>query len=283
MLRFVREHPATSLFLLATALGALPLALVAAGLLPARFNQLGALSASAAGIILAAVDDGQPGVRRLLRRALTWRVGLGWWIFVLLFPAGLTLGALSLAGTMTGQPIDLTGVGPLYNVFPPLLFLIVFAGLGEEFGWRGYAVPRLQVRHSALVTSLGVGILHSLWHTPLFFVEGVSQHEIAQKIGYLPAILGYTVLVLAGAVQSTWVFNNSKGSVLLVAVYHGALNAWNGYIDIYRGQMAGIYAYTGLMTFVSIVIVLVFGTEHLSRTYRRVQAEFSPTSRPPQT
>jgi CAAX protease family protein len=172
----------------------------------------------------------------------------------------------------------LAGVGPLYSVFPPLLFLIVFAGLGEEFGWRGYAVPRLPARNSALVTSLVIGILHSLWHTPLFFVEGV-----AQKIGYLPAILGYTVLVLAGAVQSTWVFNNSKGSVLLVAVYHGALNAWNGYIDIYRGQMAGIYAYTGLMTFVSVVIVLVFGTEHLSRTNRRVQAEFSPASTPPQT
>jgi len=97
----------------------------------------------------------------------------------------------------------------------------------------------VQVRHSALVTSLGIGILHSLWHTPLFFIEGVSQHEIAQQIGFLPGLLGYSVLVTAGAVQSTWIFNNSKGSVLLVAVYHGALNAWNGYIDIYRGQMAG--------------------------------------------
>ena len=117
----------------------------------------------------------------------------------------------------------------------------MFAGLGEEFGWRGFAVPRVQVRHSAFVTSLGIGILHSLCHTPLFFIEGVSQHEIAQQIGFLPALLGYTVLVTAGAVQSTWIFNNSKGSVLLVAVYHGALNAWNSYIDIYRGQMAGIY------------------------------------------
>jgi len=239
MFRLVKKHPATFLFLLATALGAAPLALVAAGLLPASFNQLGALSASAAGITLAAIDGGKKSVRDLLGRVLIWRVNAGWWLFVLLFPAVLTVGSLYLAGALSGKAASLPGVGPLYSLVPLLLFLIVFAGLGEEFGWRGFAVPRVQVRHSALVTSLGIGILHSLWHTPLFFIEGVSQHEIAQQIGFLPGLLGYSVLVTAGAVQSTWIFNNSKGSVLLVAVYHGALNAWNGYIDIYRGQMAG--------------------------------------------
>lgn len=282
MFRLVKKHPATFLFLLATALGAAPLALVAAGLLPASFNQLGALSASAAGITLAAIDGGKKSVRDLLGRVLIWRVNAGWWLFVLLFPAVLTVGSLYLAGALSGKAASLAGVGPLYSLVPLLLFLIVFAGLGEEFGWRGFAVPRVQVRHSALVTSLGIGILHSLWHTPLFFIEGVSQHEIAQQIGFLPALLGYTVLVTAGAVQSTWIFNNSKGSVLLVAVYHGALNAWNGYIDIYRGQMAGIYTYTGLMALVSIAIVLVFGAEHLSRTNRRVQVESSPTPTLPQ-
>ena len=282
MFRLVKKHPATFLFLLATALGAAPLALVAAGLLPASFNQLGALSASAAGITLAAIDGGKKSVRDLLGRVLIWRVNAGWWLFVLLFPAVLTVGSLYLAGALSGKAASLAGVGPLYSLVPLLLFLIVFAGLGEEFGWRGFAVPRVQVRHSALVTSLGIGILHSLWHTPLFFIEGVSQHEIAQQIGFLPALLGYTVLVTAGAVQSTWIFNNSKGSVLLVAVYHGALNAWNGYIDIYRGQMAGIYTYTGLMALVSIAIVLVFGAENLSLTNRRVQVESSPTPILPQ-
>jgi CAAX protease family protein len=277
MSRFVREHPATSLFLLATMLGAVPLALVVVGLVPAGFDQLGALSASVAGITLAAIDGGKKSVKDLLARVLIWRVNMGWWLFVLLFPAVLTVGALYLAGALNGNGARLTGVGPLYNVVPLLLFLIVFAGLGEEFGWRGFAVPRVQVRHSALVTSLGIGILHSLWHTPLFFIEGVSQHEIAQQIGFRPAFLGYTVLVMAGAVQSTWIFNNSKGSVLLVAVYHGALNAWNGYIDIYRGQMAAIYTYTGLMALVSIAIVVVFGAEHFSRTSMRVQVQSSLT------
>jgi uncharacterized protein len=268
---FVKKHPAVSLFLLATALGAVPLALVVAGLLPASFNQLGALSASAAGIILAAIDGGKKGVRDLLGRAMIWRVNAGWWLFVFLFPAVLTVNAVYLGAALGGRATGLTAIGPLYRLVPLLVFLIVFAGLGEEFGWRGFAVPRVQVRHTALVASLSIGILHSLWHTPLFFIKGVSQHEIAQQIGFLPAFLGYTVLVTAGAVQSTFIFNNSKGSVLLVAVYHGALNAWNGYIDINRGQMAAIYVYTGLMAFASIAIVLVFGPEHLSKMNRRIQ------------
>src|SRR5713101_4631787 len=94
MFRLVKKHPATLLFLLATALGAAPLALVAAALLPASFNQLGALSASAAGITLAAIDGGKKSVRDLLGRVLIWRVNAGWWLFVLLFPAVLTVGSL---------------------------------------------------------------------------------------------------------------------------------------------------------------------------------------------
>ncbi len=142
MFRLVKKHPATFLFLLATALGAAPLALVAAGLLPASFNQLGALSASAAGITLAAIDGGKKSVRDLLGRVLIWRVNAGWWLFVLLFPAVLTVGSLYLAGALSGKAASLPGVGPLYSLVPLLLFLIVFAGLGEEFGWRGFAVPR---------------------------------------------------------------------------------------------------------------------------------------------
>jgi len=69
---------------------------------------------------------------------------------------------------------------------------------------------------------------------------------------------------------------------LLVAVYHGSLNAWNGYIDIHRGQTAGIYAYTGLMALVAIVIVLVFGANHLSRTSQRMQAATLPIPASPQ-
>ena len=160
---------------------------------------------------------------------------------------------------------------PWYNIFSMMLFLIIFAGLGEEFGWRGFLIPRLQIRHSALVTSLIIGIAHTLWHLPKFFVEGQSQYEWVQEVGFLPAFLGYAVFVTAWAVQMTWVFNNTKGSVLLSAVIHGAGNAWiGGYFDIHtRTGMNGSYIMTALMAVASIGIIIVAGPTNLSRSKER--------------
>lgn len=262
---FVRRYPGLSLLVLAMILGAALIAPVAAGAAPPAFLQLGALSASAAGIILAAVEGGKNAARELLRRVLIWRVGVGWWLFALLFPIIPTVGALYLSALFGQQAIDWTDLAPVYRGIPTLLFLIAFAGLGEEFGWRGFAVPRLQSRHSALIASLIIGALHSIWHLPLFFVKGEAYHSLVVQFGFLPAFLGYAVLVTASAVQFSWLFNSTKGSVLLVAVYHGASNAWNGYLDIFRVGMSGIYAYIALMVVVSFIVAIVSGPATLSR------------------
>lgn len=265
---FVRKYPALSLGALALLLGGVLVAPVIAGVAPSSFLQLGALSASAAGFILAAVEGGRTAVRELLRRVLIWRVGLGWWAFALLFPVVPAIAAVYVGASVGRRAVDWTGLPPVYNAIPVLLFLIVFAGLGEEFGWRGFAVPRVQRRHNALVTSLIIGAFHSIWHVPLFFIKGELYHNLVLEVGFLPAFLGYAVLVFALSVQLTWLFNNTKGSVLLAAVYHGASNAWNGYIDVYRGQLAGLVGYIGLMVVVSIIVVIGYGPETLSRKGR---------------
>jgi uncharacterized protein len=261
----VTRYPGVSLLALAMSIGAVLIAPVAAGLAPPAFLQLGALSASAAGIILAALEGGRGAVRELLRRVLIWRVGLGWWLFALLFPIIPTVGALYLGAAVGGRSVDWTGLPSVLGGIPTLLFLIVFAGLGEEFGWRGFAVPRLQRRYHALVAGLMIGGLHSLWHLPLFFVKGEAYHNLVLQFGFLPSFLGYAVLVTASAVQFSWLFNQTGGSVLLAAVYHGASNAWNGYFDIFRVGMTGVYAYVALMVAGSIVIAIGLGPKSLSR------------------
>jgi hypothetical protein len=261
----VKRHPAVYLGLLAMALGAALMAPAATGLVPPAFLQLAALSASAAGLILAAIEGGRRAVRELLRRVLIWRVGVGWWLFALFFPILPAVATVYLAGVAGDHAVDWSHLAPVYTAFPPLVLLIVFAGLGEEFGWRGFAVPRLQRRHNALTTSLIIGAFHSLWHLPLFFVKGEMYHTLGLQVGYLPAFLGYGLLVTALAVQLTWVFNNTGGSVLLAAVYHGAGNAWNGYIDIYRGELAGPVAYVALMVMVAGALVVAYGPGTLMR------------------
>jgi membrane protease YdiL (CAAX protease family) len=258
MSAFVRKHPAFCLGVLAMAIGGILVAPVLAGVAPVALTQLGALSASLAGIILAGVEGGKPSVRELLGRALIWRVGIGWWLFALLFPIIPALAAMALAPWF-GATVDWSNLAPLYTVLPTLVILIVFAGFGEEFGWRGFAVPRVQRRRSPLVASLIIGGFHAVWHVPLFFVKGEAYHDLVLRFGFLPPFLGYSLLVLALSVQLVWLFNRTNGSVLLAAVYHGAGNAWNGYLDISRGQMIGLYLYIGLMVLISAGIVVGSG------------------------
>jgi membrane protease YdiL (CAAX protease family) len=250
--------------------GAAPLLAVNAGLLPEGADQLGALSASLAAIVLAAVEGRKGGVRELLGRLLIWRVGIQWWAFVLLFPIIPSVIALYLFDLLGGPAVDWSGLKPLSSVVPMIIMLTVFAGIGEEFGWRGFAMPRLQARHNALVASLIIGTLWGIWHIPLFLTEGTTQSQWLMEVGWLPAILAYTVYCIAWSIQYTWVFNNTRGSVLLAAVMHGAGNAWiGGYIDVYRGHFGGVLVFTAVMVVVSIIIVLIAGPTHLSRTNTR--------------
>jgi membrane protease YdiL (CAAX protease family) len=270
MSAFVKKYPALSLFVLALILGNLPTLAVAAGLLPTGALQLGALSASTAGIILAAVEGRKGGVRELLRRFLIWRVGLRWWAFALFFMIVPAVASVYLAQLFGGPPVNWSGLAPLYSVIPSMIILIIFAGMGEEFGWRGFAMPRLQSRHNALVSSLIVGVFWGLWHVPLYFIEGTSQYEWRMAVGFVATFLGYTSFVIAWSIQYTWIFNNTKGSVLLAAVIHGAGNAWLGYIDIFsRSQFVGMIISTVVMMIVSIIIVLMAGPTNLSRTNHR--------------
>lgn len=271
MAGFINKHPAVSLFLLATILGGAPLALITAGILPNEYSQLGALSASVAAFILAGIEGGRGHVRELLSRGLVWRVGIKWWLTALLYTAPIALAALYFSSVFGYADFKLESLPPIYQALPMMLLLIVLAGLGEEFGWRGFLLPRLQRHHTALRASLIIGLFHSLWHIPLFLTEGTVQNDWAQQLGFFPAFLGYSAFVVAWAIQLTWFFNNTGGSVLMVAVVHGAGNVWiGGYFNVSENAgIAGNNILTVLMIIISLLIVAVAGRTNLSRTAGR--------------
>jgi membrane protease YdiL (CAAX protease family) len=243
-----------------------------AGVLPFAFSQLGALSASTAGVVLAALEGGRASVHELLSRGLVWRVGFKWWAVAILYTGIIAAASIYLAAVIDGRMVDWSALDPIWRIGPMMLGLVVMAGLGEEFGWRGFLVPRLQRRHNALVSSLIVGVFHSLWHSPLFFVDGTTQSNWAHQVGVIQAFFGYAVFVVAWAVQLSWFFNNTKGSVLIVAVVHGAGNAWiGGYFNISgHAGMLGNVILAALMAMAALAIVVVAGPRHLSRTSERI-------------
>jgi membrane protease YdiL (CAAX protease family) len=270
MSAFVRKFPALSLLLLAMLFGAAPLLAVNSGLLPKGFDQLGAFSAGLAGIVLAAIEGRKGGVRELLGRFLIWRVGIQWWIFALFGTVVPAVVALCVSQALGGPAVDWSHLDPLLSLVKTIIILTILAGVGEEFGWRGFALPRLQARHNALVSSLIVGLIWGTWHIPLFLTAGTVQSEWLAQAGFIVPVIGYTLFCMAWSIQYTWVFNNTRGSVLLAAVVHGAGNAFLGsYINVYRGNFGNILTFMVVSWVVSLIIVLLAGATNLSRTSER--------------
>ncbi|HEY6071926.1 MAG TPA: hypothetical protein VIV15_00685, partial [Anaerolineales bacterium] len=138
MSAIVKKYPAVSLLALAMIFGTAPALIVSMGLLPPAWAQLGALSSSTAAIVLVVFEGRKGGLRELFGRALIWRVGIRWWSFALFFMVVPSVASLYLYHWLGGPAVDWSGLQPLYAVVPMFVFLTVAAGIGEEFGWRGF-------------------------------------------------------------------------------------------------------------------------------------------------
>jgi CAAX protease family protein len=168
-------------------------------------------SPSVFGILLTAVIDGKKGLRELFSRAARWRVRPNWYAAALLVPAAMYGLNYVVQGLLHGS------IAPI-NVVEKLAFSIptaLMACLLEEFGWRGFALPRLQRRYSALVSALIVGAGWGLWHIPINYL-GMSQSGAMVipllAIGFLSNI--------ALSVLLTWLHSNTGESMLLVILGH---------------------------------------------------------------
>jgi uncharacterized protein len=174
-----------------------------------------------AAFVMTGVTEGREGVGRLLRRFVLWRVGLGWYLFALIvIPATQVLGVIVLTGTLPSFEV-LTPVYVLSYLGSFVVVLIFGAPLGEEPGWRGFALPRLQQLRGPLVGSLILGILWGFWHLPLFWITAWDLP---------PSVLNIVLFIANVALMAiiyTWVFNNTKGSLLIAILLHTSFNAFS--------------------------------------------------------
>ena len=253
---------------------------------------IGTFGPLVAAVILTAQESGRVGVRSLLGRVVRWRVAPIWYGVALLGPLVLTLAAMVLeVALLGGQPPSLgVLIGELPSTLLTLLvnavYLLIFVTLGEEVGWRGYALPALQARYSALLASLILGVLWGLWHLPVFFNPDTSYSN-------LPFLLFLPFIVLI-AVLMTWLFNSTGGSVLMAMFFHAVLNTADELWKVLpeysvepptaaeaAAANAHYYLMVGIVVGVAaIVLVLVYGPRNLSRHPRQVLASASSESQP---
>jgi membrane protease YdiL (CAAX protease family) len=209
-------------------------------------------------MILSLLIAGKAGLRTLFRPIRIWRVGALWYLFVLLYPAALKLAAYGI-DTALGRSYRLTFM-PITHYFSPQQAMIMVPAafiaavpnaLGEELGWRGFALPRLQEKLNALGASVVLGILWGIWHIPMWVMTSGTTgiHELASMLN-----------IAGAAILFTWVYNGTRGSLLLAWLFHFSMTV-TGYslsrIPTATDEIAG--------WFVIVLVVLVAGPRRLGR------------------
>jgi membrane protease YdiL (CAAX protease family) len=268
----VRRYPLTAFFVLACALSWWPWILYSVGLSPTPIVGVGPFLAA---LLVLAVTEGKSGVVGLLRRMVRWRVGIQWYAVALLLPivvilAAAALNVFLLGAQRTSSVADLGGWSSFLLLFLLSLLIPGFAGTWEEPGFRGYALPRLQFRYSALIASLILGVLWAFWHLP-FVVTG--EH----------IWIDATLFIIEWSIVYTWLFNNAKGSVLIVMLFHAMNNTFSSAFEsqMFSGADSVNQAWLRLALWgvVAIVLVIVYGSQNLSRKHLKqvepVQPEVS--------
>lgn len=225
-------------------------------------------------VLMTWVTLGKAAMVTFLKRLLIWRVGWMWWLVALLLLPALQFASILLTSWLTGVPADFSSpmISAIVPLDVPLLALaapwLVFELLtnGEEWGWRGYILPRLQAKYNALTASLIVGVIWSVWHLPKFLGTGLSGER---------SFAWFTVAHLALAVLYTWLYNNSRGSLLLVILFHATQNTAGMFLPGGFAVRGGIVDNMLIVLYVvaAIVVVIVSGAENLSRTENRQMQE----------
>jgi uncharacterized protein len=228
---------------------------------------------SAVAIVLTAIVLGRGALRKLLGRLLIWRVSLFWYLVVFLGPVALTGGVVGLNTLMGGPALSLgmTLVGAtIFFAFS----VVPGSALGEEIGWRGYVLPRLQSRMSALSAALLIAPIWGLWHLPLW-LTGDPVKTPTFYVAFFAAVFPMSVLL-------TWVYNSTGGSLLMVVILHATVNLPVTLVidDLgTRGRVPSLL-YFGLLVVAAIVVVMVAGPKHLSRKHRKQEEEQQGAAEP---
>ena len=225
LVQLMRQHPLLFYFVLAYGLSWAYVLLVFVVLrIPFEwftFLPLILVGPTMVGFLMTAVTQGRAGIVQLLRRFVLWRVGIRWYLFVLLgFPALLVLPALIEPGAFSA--FRLPGLSVWLTYLIAYLATLVFGPLMEEGGWRGFALPRMEQHSGPLVGTLLLGVLCFLWYLPLFLLVpsyvGTPTDLVWILIMLGAEVIGNTALSFV----YTWVFNNTRGSILLAMLLHAS-------------------------------------------------------------
>lgn len=189
---------------------------------PATFlTWIGGFGPAVAAFILTALLEGRDGLRRMLSKAFVWKVHPLWYLVALGLPVIGTIALIVIYALIGGDltPLQslstwLLELGKNSGVLILTLLLGLVVLIGEEFGWRGYALPKLRANHTDLISSIAVGIMWGFWHLPNLWPFN-PKHDALDLLFFMADIITISILY-------TWLYIHSGESILLVSVFHSA-------------------------------------------------------------
>lgn len=217
------------------------------------------LTPTISAVILSAMLGGWNAAIKLLSGFTRWRVHWFWYLAAFMmtgFPLLISVVYILLGNPIRGLQPDATA----WSLLGLLGFTLISGPLSEEAGWRGFALPRLQQKYSALTSSLILGVLWACWHIPFYFEPDYAANGMPLPI--------FMVVVTALSILFAWIYNNSGGSLLLTMLAHFFFNFSSVFLVQQFGLLPPMLLYMGgggLMMLLIIWVIYYFGAKYLSR------------------
>jgi membrane protease YdiL (CAAX protease family) len=264
-----RRHELIAYFALAYAIcaGAILIYTATPTLPHAVFFFTAVFSPTIAAVLVTAVTRGRPGITSLLSGLLRWRIGWRWYLAASVFFLGAL--ALSLAYVLLGNGV--AGPKPGLTIgflVTQLGFTLVSGPLSEEVGWRGFALPRMESRWTALTASVVLGLLWAGWHLPQYLLPNNTMLPVPILF---PQCVGLAIVF-------TWIYNNTGGSLLATVLTHFGFNFAGAFLAGHLGLLPPMLLYIGgsLMSLMLVVAVVVYAGPRLLSRHPAADMPFVP-------
>ncbi len=266
LLQITKRHPLLSFFILAYLISWAVWGLERLFWPGSWLGWGGAYGPALAAILLAAANGGSDGLRELLARLFIWRVSVKWYLVAILLIPGVAAVAIavyaltgSLAGSLPGLDFWLATYRQhlIVAVAAVTLGLVILAG--EELGWRGFALPRLQERYHPLAASAILGAFWGVWHV------GNAVYYGPRSTNDWTDILILTGGTVGASVIYTWLYNNTGGSVLLACLFHAVYDVAGTYVFALVPFRPGTRGLDLLVFAVTAIMVIIVAGPQLGR------------------
>lgn len=224
------------------------------------FVIVGGVSPTIAALLAARLEFGGKGAEYLFSQFVRKSFSKWWLLASILVPLTLTLSAVMLWSIAGGTYVlDLMKIAE----FSPILIASFLMNMWEEIGWRGYALPALQKRYSALISSLIVGTFWALWHWPHFAVK-----DSAMAVNY-HNFLWFVIFMLLYSISYTWIYNSTNGSLLAASLYHASTNTTNLILFVEGDISSHVFPFYFLaVSIFALALVFVFKPDCLCKRKR---------------